>query len=244
MSAAALPRRSVPEPRQLERCLLLAVLLHIWLVLVFGNATGSAAAGQGVWGSLTVKLLGRSGDQADLPPGDASSASSDAPAGPRGRPSQAGPREPTGAAKQGRWNPQDVPPEAARSEELSTAASNTATLELPEGFRPVERENLSSLPPRLPSADPSVMPLRPAELPPPVRAAATPPSAELPAAIGRLEARPDAAAAAAAAAPLASAASLRATVRAAELPPRVDELPALVRRLDSAPPRADTAALP
>lgn len=198
MSAAALPRRSVPEPRQLERCLLLAVLLHIWLVLVFGNATGSAAAGQGVWGSLTVKLLGRSGDQADLPPGDASSASSDAPAGPRGRPSQAGPREPTGAAKQGRWNPQDVPPEAARSEELSTAASNTATLELPEGFRPVERENLSSLPPRLPSADPSVMPLRPAELPPPVRAAATPPSAELPAAIGRLEARPDAAAAAAA----------------------------------------------
>ncbi|WP_204276651.1 hypothetical protein, partial [Klebsiella aerogenes] len=63
-----------------------------------------------------------------------------------------------------------MPPEAARSEELSTAASNTATLELPEGFRPVERENLSSLPPRLPSADPSVMPLRPAELPPPVRA--------------------------------------------------------------------------
>ncbi len=241
MSAAALPRRSTSEPRQLERCLLLAVLLHIWLVLIFGNATGSAAAGQGVWGSLTVKLRGRSGDRADMPPGDATAASGDAPAGAGGRPSQAGPREPIGAAKQGRWNPQDVPPEAARSEELSTAAANTATLDLPEGFRPVERENLAPLPPRLPVADPSVMPLRPAELSRPVRAAATPPTAELPAAIGRLEARPDAAAAAA---PLAPATSLRATVRAAELPPRADELPAQVRRLDSAPPSADTAALP
>ncbi|MGQ3051909.1 MAG: hypothetical protein ACT6S0_09005, partial [Roseateles sp.] len=58
------------QPRQLERCLLLAALLHIWLVLVFGNATGTAAPGEGVWGSLTVKLRGRSGGEAGAPPGE------------------------------------------------------------------------------------------------------------------------------------------------------------------------------
>ncbi len=71
MSAAiALPRHSAPDPRDVQRCLLLAVLLHVWLVLVFGNATGTAAPGQGVWGSLTVKLLGRSGGEPGAPPGD------------------------------------------------------------------------------------------------------------------------------------------------------------------------------
>lgn len=87
---AALPRRPPPDPRLLRRCLLLAVLLHVWLVLVFGNATGSAAPGLGVWGSLTVKLLGRSGDEAGAPPGDGAAAG------------ERSPGESAGAARQDR----------------------------------------------------------------------------------------------------------------------------------------------
>ncbi|HEY0954845.1 MAG TPA: hypothetical protein VGE36_08825, partial [Roseateles sp.] len=68
MTAIALNRRPPPDPRLLQRCLLLAVLLHIWLVLMFGNTTGTAEPGQGVWGSLSVRLSGRSGSQTDAPP--------------------------------------------------------------------------------------------------------------------------------------------------------------------------------
>ncbi|RZJ06954.1 MAG: hypothetical protein EOP39_17695, partial [Rubrivivax sp.] len=83
-------RRPPPDPRPLQRCLLLAVLLHIWLVLVFGNATGSAAPGQGVWGSMTVKLLGRSGSSANAPPAESTSD-----AGSSGTPARSAPTEPS-----------------------------------------------------------------------------------------------------------------------------------------------------
>lgn len=212
MTAAVLNahNRQPPDPRLLQRCLLLAVLLHVWLVLMFGNASGTAAPGQGVWGSLTVKLLGRSGSQADAPPSDDStSASSGQQASPTGAEAS--------AARLGRSNPQEVPPEAARTEEASPASPSTATLELPEGFKPVERESLST-------------PLRAAPL--------QTPSAELPAAVNRLEARPEAAVA-----PLPSAAILRTPNRPAELPALPTDLPAPVRRLDAAP-TAPTATLP
>lgn len=39
------------------------VLLYIWLVLVFGNVSGIVVFGEGVWGSLMVKLVGCSGGE-------------------------------------------------------------------------------------------------------------------------------------------------------------------------------------
>ncbi len=209
----------------MQRCLLLAVLLHVWLVLVFGNATGTAAPGQGVWGSLTVKLLGRSGGEPGAPPGDpVREARDNGAAGENGQQRQGGQVRPTrtataapGAAELGRWNPREVPPEAHRTDEVSPAAPNTSTLELPEGFRPVERERLTL----------------PAQAPP-----LQMPAVELPAAIGRLDARPDTTAP-----PLPSPASLRANRRAA-LPPVTADLPAPVRRLEAPTEAVAAPALP
>jgi hypothetical protein len=205
-------RRPPPDTRQLQRCLLLAVLLHVWLVLMFGNTAGTAAPGQGVWGSLSVKLLGRSGAQSDAPPGAAGAT------GAAARPRPSTPAAP-GAAEVGRWNPQEVPPEVARSEELSTAPPSTATLELPEGFRPVERQDLS---------------------PAPRSAPLQVPTPELPSAtLGRLEATPEVAVT-----PLQPAANLRTPSRPAELPPVASDLPAPVNRLEAATATAATATLP
>jgi Meckel syndrome type 1 protein len=219
------PRRnSPPDPRLLQRCLVLAALLHVWLVLVFGNATGTAAPGQGVWGSLTVKLLGKSGGEPGAPPGEPAPERRDngAPGshaqqrqGGQARPAEPPPTAETGAAELGRWNPREVPPEAARTEEVSPAPPSTATLQLPEGFRPVEREQFA----------------------PPARPAPPLPAPELPStAVGRLETRPDAALT-----PLAPAASLRAPARPAELAALPAELPAPVNRLDAAPALPATA---
>ncbi|NCT85715.1 MAG: hypothetical protein GXC94_21395, partial [Comamonadaceae bacterium] len=226
MSAAlALPRRSPPDPRLLQRCLLLAVLLHVWLVLVLGNATGTAAPGQGVWGSLTVKLLGRSGGAADAPPGDPAPEQRDNGAPGNGpQPRQGGQLRPTmpaaadsGAAELGRWNPREVAPESARTGQTSDAPPSAATLDLPEGFKPITPESLATAaPPR-----------------PPL------PAAELPAAVGRLEAEPDAARPA-----LPPPASLRVQPRPAALPALPAELPAAVHRLDAAPSLARNATLP
>lgn len=204
-------RRPPPDPRQLQRCLLLAVLLHVWLVLMFGNATGTAAPGEGVWGSLSVKLLGRSGGDPGAPPGEEGDRSAASP------PRDANPA-PAGAAELGRQNPQDVPPEAARSDQPSPAPPSTATLELPEGFRPIERQDLG---------------------PPPRTAPPALPTPDLPsAAIARLEARPDAAVA-----PLAPAASLRTPSRPAEALPQPSDLPAPLSRLEAPAPSPAAAPL-
>jgi hypothetical protein len=219
---AALPRRPPPDPRLLRRCLLLAVLLHVWLVLVFGNATGSAAPGLGVWGSLTVKLLGRSGDEAGAPPGDGAAAG------------ERSPGESAGAARQGRWNPRELPPEAAATD----APPDRTTLDLPEGFRPVERENLSPPPARIAPAESTVLPMQRADLARATPAAGLqPPGAELPTPVGRLEARPEAAATV-----LAPVTRLRPPAPAVEAPPLSSDLPAPVQRLEPASPAAAEAA--
>ena len=227
-AALALPRSSPPDPRQFQRCLLLAVLLHVWLVLVFGNATGTAAPGQGVWGSLTVKLLGRSGGEPGAPPGEPAPEWRDNGAPGDGNPQRQGgqvrPTAPadtqqTGAAELGRWNPRDVAPDAARTEELSDAPPSTATLNLPEGFKPIERESLST-----PAARTTPLPT---------------PSAELPAAVGRMEARPDTTVA-----PLPATANLRTPERAVEVPTLPADLPATVNRLDATTAPARSATLP
>lgn len=203
------------------------MLLHVWLVLVFGNATGSAEPGQGVWGSLTVKLLGRSGGEPGAPPGEPAPAWRDNGAPGDGNPQrqggQARPAAPTdtqtGAAELGRWNPREVAPEDARTEDISNAAPSTATLNLPEGFKPIERENLTT-----PAARSTPLPT---------------PAPELPAAVGRLEARPEASVARLPAAP-----PLRAPERAVDVPALPADLPAAVNRLDAAAPPARPATLP
>lgn len=58
-----LPARLVPWPKappsSLTKCLALALLLHVWLVLLLGNAPGGTAQqGQGVWGAINITLRG------------------------------------------------------------------------------------------------------------------------------------------------------------------------------------------
>lgn len=228
MTAAALaPSRPPPDPRLLQRCLLLAVLLHVWLVLMFGNTTGTAVPGQGAWGSLTVKLLGRSGASADAPPGDAAQPPARSAAG-----------QPAGPA---------------RSD--SATAPSTSTLSLPDGFKPVERQTLglprqSDLVQPLPAtplpaavsrleaptdASPSRLPT-PDSLRAPATAAALPaPPTDLPAPVRRLEA--DALSTPAAALPRPAELRMSAAQTAAPAPA---ELPAPVRRLDA--PSTDAVA--
>lgn len=63
--------RAKPLPQaQLKQSLLLAALLHIWLVLLLGNAPGGTAKpGEGVWGRLNINLRGpENGDPGGAPP--------------------------------------------------------------------------------------------------------------------------------------------------------------------------------
>lgn len=192
-AALALPRRPPPDPRLLQRCLLLAVLLHVWLVLVFGNATGTAAPGQGVWGSLTVKLLGRSGADADTPPGQVAPA----------RQRSDGPPRP------GRTKAVETPAAVPEGEATPTTPPATGALELPDGFKPVERVPIAPLEAvraATPSPAPAALPALPGgvsrlEAPPLAPVAPLPPRpalsaepqalvSELPAAPARLENSP------------------------------------------------------
>lgn len=211
----------------MRRCLLLAALLHVWLVLVFGNVAGTAAPGQGVWGSLSVRLLGRGEGTPGAPPGDPAPEWRDnGAAGSGAQPRHGGQVRPAapatadpGAARLGRWNPHEVAPQAADGDEAPPTPPRPATLELPEGFRPIEREPLTMTP-------------RSAPLP----LSATP----LPGPVGRLEGPADPAFAR-----LPSTSSLRE-------PPRVStsldslpaELPPAVNRLDAAPALAPARTLP
>ncbi len=72
-----MPARLAPWPRAghttLQRCLWLALLLHLWAVLWLGSAPeGTAPPGQGVQGRLNVTLRGPSDD--GLPSAPASTA--------------------------------------------------------------------------------------------------------------------------------------------------------------------------
>jgi Meckel syndrome type 1 protein len=76
----------------MRRCLLLAALLHVWLVLMLGNAPGGTAApGQGVAGTLNITLRG------PVTPGATQEVLPPAPAVPDG---------PMGTAAQPRWGGQ------------------------------------------------------------------------------------------------------------------------------------------
>ena len=145
-------------PSTLRLCITLAVLLHVLVVLVFGNTEGgSAPPGQGVWGALNIRLAGSD------PAGRAdATVPSDAYSGPQGearerrwggavRAPQDAPdaHRSAGAARAGVWQPQptpeaapDAPPAAvpdlppARAADLPPAASPAAAQALPQSEVP------------------------------------------------------------------------------------------------------------
>lgn len=74
-----LPARLVPwvaaQPASLRNCVLLALLLHLWAVLMLGNAPGGTARpGQGVFGAINVTLRGPAAPGASEPSPPASPA--------------------------------------------------------------------------------------------------------------------------------------------------------------------------
>jgi hypothetical protein len=111
-----LPTLQRPQvaPASMAHCLLLAALLHVWLVLVLGNAPGGTAApGQGVWGAINVRLQLRAPvsdapQMAPQPKPEAGGAPGQAVAerwGGAVRPQGPVPEAEPGAAKLGTWGP-------------------------------------------------------------------------------------------------------------------------------------------
>ncbi|MBL8353027.1 MAG: hypothetical protein JNL87_22255, partial [Burkholderiaceae bacterium] len=114
MPAPAGPSR--PDGRELlTQCLVLALLIHVLVVLVFGSAAGgSARPGEGVWGTLNIRLTG-----SDATGRNEATVAAEAHSGPAGTAtrqrwggavrspdlSEPAPRAP-GAAREGVWQPQ------------------------------------------------------------------------------------------------------------------------------------------
>lgn len=145
IAAFGLGRRPA-EPVRMQQCLLLAGLLHLWLVLLVGNTTGGTAPpGDGVWGRLNITLQGPvngspDGDPAALPRHN----------GPRGSAPQerfgGAVREqaqtpaattPPGAAHLGPWAPKAV----SRSNADADAAAPPAAPARPAPQTPVSRQD-------------------------------------------------------------------------------------------------------
>ena len=151
MTALALPDlpagSAAPPARRplLGQCLVLAGLLHLLVVLVFGNTPGgSARPGEGLWGAFQVRLVGAG------PAGRPDAAAVDAPhTGPPGQADSQrfggavrpdGGRRPAdepGAARAGRWLPQvaegdaQAPPLATPTNTADAAVPALALAELP-----------------------------------------------------------------------------------------------------------------
>lgn len=178
----------------LPRCLLLAVLLHVWLALVVGTKPGPTEPGRGGYGSLSVTLRGPSGDGAaaaqpawrdDGPLGQAPSSRH----GGRLRSEPPPPDSGPGAQQLGRWKPQELPADASRPEEETQGSSGDG----PQELAPKAVESLSSpaAPAPLPEPAPPTLPRdavtadRPGrrvaiEAPTPTAAVALPPLPALP----------------------------------------------------------------
>lgn len=144
--AAWLERR--PPPTRMQQCLTLALLLHVLLVLVFGNTQGGTAReGEGVWGRINVTLRGPLLEAGSGEPG----ATAPQQTGPVGQarqtrhggsvrpelPREAGP----GAARLGDWNP--------------TPATQPVEQSGQDQARPVEASTATTLPTPSPSPSPT-----------------------------------------------------------------------------------------
>lgn len=131
-------QRPQAAPASMAHCLLLAALLHVWLVLVLGNAAGGTAApGQGVWGAVNVRLQLRAPvsdapQTAPQPKPEAGGAPGQAVAerwGGAVRPQGPVPDAEPGAAKLGTWGP--APAASPVDSAALTAAPSLSAGELP-----------------------------------------------------------------------------------------------------------------
>lgn len=159
-SVVAWPTVARP-PTRLERCLLLALLIHGLLVAWLGSAPGSARPGEGLWGRIQVTLRGESGPTREGGDSAATSQASSDPAAPRSTPrvggrvrSEAPPADAApGAARLGETNP-------SRAEEQLSRLADTA----PGGqLQPLPREKLASS--SLDASNPALAPLPPTPQP-------------------------------------------------------------------------------
>ncbi|MCV2356713.1 hypothetical protein LNV09_21445 [Paucibacter sp. B2R-40] len=167
---------SAAGDRLLRQCLALAVLLHIWLVLMFGNATGTARPGDGVWGRLNVTLVGNRDETGSAAPqlrpplpelsggpvGQAKQQRFGGSVRPMEDPARKTPRPTTpGAAELGNWRAERVESVAPvdRAEAPTAAAATTAV--------PAQAQVEASPPPLMmaaPAAQNAVTRARPAPM--------------------------------------------------------------------------------
>ncbi len=182
LPAPAAAPRAPPDP--LARCLLLALLLHVWLVLLLGSAPGGTAQpGQGHWGALNVTLRGAAVPGAStepsppvLPGGSAGQATQPRWGGAVRQADSPNRAEP-GAARLGAWDERPPPVEPLAPRLASPLQGQPAPLARAPGLDRLAP--LSPAPVRLPEAPAALPPLaglsRLAALP----AAATPPQPTL-----------------------------------------------------------------
>jgi hypothetical protein len=132
----------------MARCVLLAMLLHLWLVLMLGNAPGGTAMpGQGVFGAINITLRGPVGDRA----GDSGPAATPAPGT---APESDSPRW------GGRVRQTELPPDSVPGAERLGVPGPQAPEALPAPPPqavpvPPPRELPSTVPRELPAAQPS-----------------------------------------------------------------------------------------
>lgn len=154
------------NPR-LNRCVTLALLLHVLLVLVFGSAPGGTARpGEGVWGSLNVSLIGPRTEPGSGPPSvptvDAGAVGAAATQRFGGvvREENEAPRPNTpGAARQGNWNVRqgerligEVAEPKANVVQPKVSDSGTPEVPVAEILPPVPTEEPAAPPPPPPPA--------------------------------------------------------------------------------------------
>ncbi len=183
-----LPARLVPWPAALPttlaRCVLLALLVHVWLVLLLGNApSGTAVPGQGVGGAINVTLRGpvSEGAKAVLLPHQPSQAPNGSAATPRWggavRESEAAPATEPGAPRLGEPALRPAEPAPAAQSVLPAAPAVPAVpaqaQEAPPATAPVQERQLSA-PPALAAAQAPLAPSPPAVQPLPLPALAQP----------------------------------------------------------------------
>lgn len=239
-----------PSPLLL-RCLLLAVLLHVWLVLLLGTAPGGTAPrGQGVWGAINISLRGPQtpGATADATPPEPLPPSG--PAGtainPRfgGTVREAGPApapEP-GAAQLGTWTATPLP--ISRDSSLPAAASPTPRVDAAQassGPPPTQGRVTEPRATELPATPPGPIPVpAPPPVPMPAAEPAPTPLAErsLSSTIARDSTKPNTVA------PLDNNPVDTNTLRALSLPSRAPDLAAPLLAPPPPPPLPPAATAP
>lgn len=238
-------------PDQMGQALLLAVLLHVLLVLVLGNAPGGTAKpGEGAWGPLNVRLQGDrfepgSGEPATVLPerGPVGEAKQPRAGGAvREQPPTPEERKTPGAARQGQWRQQpgdeltgDAPADRGAPPAATTPTPRPSPAPAPPPLVPTITPTPSPTPvpaPPTPQAPPAPAPA--AETPPAITTLTTPGEATVvaPTRIApSREATPTR--------PASPADALQAPSPTLQLPERpapiLSETPTTLRRLDRAP---------